>query len=143
MKRPSFDERVEALRRIQSEAECGRHQANRRLSSIDRLLFSTPDFCESDLHRILRKSKYPRPIERSIKLYVMMARLTPLCEPKGSASGPACAVKLIDFENLTRDAVLDVKGVAGLRLYFSLPAIVHERQEGTQLLIESSETDEI
>jgi hypothetical protein len=40
----------------------------------------------------------------------MMARLTQLCGLKGSATGPACAVKLIDFENLTRDGVLDVKG---------------------------------
>ena len=143
MKQVSFDDRVAALERLQVEARKGRYQARQRLSTIDKLLFQKPDFCESDLYRILSKSKYPPRIARSIRLYVMMACLTPLCEPKGSATGPACAVKLIDFENLTRDGVLDVGGVAGLRLYFSLPGVVNEGQRGTQLLIESSQTGEI
>lgn len=143
MKQVSIEKRIAALERLEGEVASGRYQAGQRLSTIDQLLFSTVDFSESDLHRILRKSKYPPRIVRSIKLYVMMACLTPLCEPQGLATGPACAVKLIDFENLTRDAVFDVKGVAGLRLYFSLPGVGHEGQRGTQLLIESSGSDEI
>ena len=159
MKQPSFDERVEALRRIQSEAECGRYQAGRRLNTIDALLFLPDDFYESDLSRILNKARYPPKIARSIELYVMMARLTQLCEPRGSATGPACGVTLIDFENLTRDGVIDVKGLAGFRLFFSLPNStnklhpVFERgkivnwiappQKSTQLLIESSPDHEI
>jgi len=143
MKQTSLDERVAALERLQGEAATGRYQANQRLNAIDKLLFLTADFCESDLHRILRKSEYSPAVARSIRLYVMMARVTALCEPKGSAIGPACALKLIDFENLTRDGVLDVKGVAGFRLYFSLPGIVHKDQRGTQFLIEPFKSDEI
>lgn len=137
-----MDERVAALKRLQGEA-ASRFQASQRLKAIDALLFLPADFYESDLQRILRKSKYPRPIEKSIKLYVMMACLTPLCEPTGSATGPACWVKLIDFENLTLDSVLDVKGTAGFRLFFSLPLIINKPHPRRQLLFESPESGEI
>jgi hypothetical protein len=126
MNQISSDECVVALERLRREAASGRYQAGQRLTVIKAMLFSAVDFSESDLQRILRKSEYSLPIARSIKLYVMMARLTQLCEAKGSATGPACAVTLIDFENLTWAGVLDVKGKAGFGLFFSLPGIVNK-----------------
>jgi hypothetical protein len=96
------------------------HQANLRLQAIRKLLYSRDDFSESDLRPILEKRNHSLQVERAIELYMMMHRLTKLCEPKGDAVGPACAVQQIIFEELTLAEALELRNGIGLRVLFQL-----------------------
>jgi uncharacterized protein with HEPN domain len=51
---------------------------------------------------------------------MMMHRLTKLCEPKGDAVGPACAVQPIIFEELTLAEALELRNGIRLRVLFQL-----------------------
>jgi DNA-binding transcriptional regulator YdaS (Cro superfamily) len=96
------------------------HQANLRLQGIRKLLYSQDDFSESDLRPILEKRNHSLQVERAIELYMMMHRLTKLCEPKGDAVGPACAVQPIIFEELTLAEALELRNGIRLRVLFQL-----------------------
>lgn len=45
--------------------------------------------------------KEKRIIQHAIDLYEMMAQLIPFCEPDGPGVGPACRVRLLEFEHMT------------------------------------------
>ena len=92
------------------------HQADIRIKAIEHLLFWPNDFTESELRPILEKREYPLQVKRAVELYAMMARVKNVCEPKGYGIGPACAVRRIDFEELTLEEALDLKNGIGYRL---------------------------
>jgi hypothetical protein len=114
MKPLSHDERIEAICRL--EAAGDHFPAVSTLKAIDKLLVFGEVFSCTDLERIVGKRDYPIQVERGVDLYLMMARIMNLCEPKGDTRGPACAVRLVDFERLTREEALDLKNGVGIRL---------------------------
>lgn len=120
----AHDQRVEALRRLEAISEYP--QARMRMEAIDRLLVIPEDFCDSDVRRILGKREHRIQIQRALELYVMMARVMKLCEPKGRAIGPACVVRQIKFEELTYAEALDLKNGIGFRLAFRLSSSLDE-----------------
>lgn len=108
--RPSIS--IESLHKslddLHAEAGRGEYQAQLRLETISQLLDPCLNFCDSDVHRILTKG-HPPQVERGLKLYRMMSRLTILCEPVGDTVGVACRVRLVNFEDLTWSQFLDLK----------------------------------
>jgi hypothetical protein len=110
----SHDQRIEAIGRL--EAESDRYPAASTLKAIDKLLVFGEVFSHTDLERIVGKRDYPIQVERGIELFLMMASIKNVCEPKGQIVGPACAVRQINFERLTRDEALDLRNGIGLRL---------------------------
>lgn len=114
MNQLSHDQRVEAIRRL--EAASAHYPAASTLRAIDKLLVFGEVFSYTDLERIVGKRAYPLQVERGIELYLMMALVMKVCEPKGQISGPACAVRQIDFEQLTLEEALDLKNGIGFRL---------------------------
>jgi hypothetical protein len=123
-----------ALHRWEGRREC--HQADLRLRAIKKLLYSPQDFLESELKPILERREYPLTVERALALYMMMAKLMRLCEPKGAAVGPACTVQPIRFEELTLSDALELRNGIGLRVAFHLnsPAEVNHSIVGLSLL---------
>ncbi len=107
-------ERIEAICRW--EAAGDQYPAASTLKAIDKLLVYGEVFSYTDLERIVGKRDYPIQVERGVELYLMMARVKNVCEPKGDGIGPACAVRRIDFEQLTREEALDLKNGIGFRL---------------------------
>jgi len=118
MNAPPHCHRDAALHRLEKISD--RYQADLRLKAIDKLLFSREPFSESALRRFVGKRDYPLQVERGLELYMMMARLTKLCEPKAGAIGPACTVRQIMFEELTLADALELKNGLGLRVVFQL-----------------------
>jgi hypothetical protein len=110
----SHDQRIEAICRL--EAAGDKYPAPSTLKAIDKLLVFGEVFSYTDPERIVGKRAYPLQVERGIELFLMMARLMNLCEPKGQTVGPACAVRRIDFEHLTREEALDLKNGIGFRV---------------------------
>lgn len=104
----SIDSLNKKLQDLHADATRGEYQAQIRLETISQLLDPCLNFCESDVHRIINKG-YPPQVERGLKLYRMMSRLTILCEPVGDTVGVACRVRLINFEDLTWSQFLDLK----------------------------------
>lgn len=102
----SFNKKVEVL---QANATRGDYQSQLRLEAINKLLNPCLEFSESDVLRIINKD-YPPQVERGLKLYRLMSRLTILCEPIGDTVGAASRVRLINFEVLTWSEFLDIKG---------------------------------
>ncbi len=110
----SHEQRIEALCRL--EAASDHYPAASTLKAIDKLLVFGEVFSYTDLERIVGKRAYPLQVQRGIELYLMMAPIKNLCEPKGKIPGPACAIRLIDFEQLTREEALDLRNGIGSRL---------------------------
>lgn len=110
----SLEQRIEAIRRL--DAASDQYPEASTLKAIDKLLVFGEVFSYTDLERIVGKRAYPLQVERGIELYLMMARVMKLCEPKGEAIGPACALQQINFERLTRDEALDLRNGIGFRL---------------------------
>lgn len=109
----SHEQRIEAIRRL--EAASDQYPAVSTLKAIDKLLVFGEVFSYTDLDHIVGKRAYPLPVERGVELYLMMARVKNVCEPKGDVIGPACALRRIDFEQLTREEALDLKNGIGSR----------------------------
>jgi hypothetical protein len=127
----SFNKKVEIL---QAQATRGDYQSQFRLEAINQLLDPCLEFSESDVRRIINKG-YPPQVERGLKLYRLMSRLTILCEPIGDTVGVACRVRLINFEDLTWSDFLDIKGhTSALILRMSDKGIKSERFNGLELL---------
>lgn len=101
----SFNEKVEAL---QAKAARGDYQSRFRLEAINQLLNPFLEFSESDVKKVINKG-YPPQVERGLKLYRLMSRLSVLCEPVGEVVGAASRVRLINFEDLTWSEFLDLK----------------------------------
>lgn len=101
----SFNEKVEAL---QAKAARGDYQSQFRLEAVNQLLDPFLEFSESDVKKVINKG-YPPQVERGLKLYRLMSRLTVLCEPVGEVVGAASRVRLINFEHLTWSEFLDIK----------------------------------
>ncbi|HEX7312317.1 MAG TPA: hypothetical protein VF297_00100 [Pyrinomonadaceae bacterium] len=101
----SYNEKAEALR---AKAARGDYESQFRLEAVDQLLNPFLEFTESDVKKIINKGYLPQ-VERGLKLYRLMSRLTVLCEPVGDAVGAASRLRLINFEDLTWSEFLDIK----------------------------------
>jgi hypothetical protein len=136
----SLDSLNEKLQDLHADATRGDYQAQLRLESINQLLNPCLEFCESDVRRIINKG-YPPQVERGLKLYRIMSRLTMLCEPVGDTVGVACRVRLINFGNLTFSELIDLKGhTFALISRMSDKGISSEQFNGLELL-KSEEKD--
>jgi hypothetical protein len=102
----SLDKRFQDL---QSKAAGGDFQSQIRLAAISKLLDPCLSFLEQNLSSILNRG-YPKQVERGLKLYRTMSKLIILCEPLGNKTGPSCRLRLIDFEDLTWEQLLDIRG---------------------------------
>jgi hypothetical protein len=91
---------VKDLERLTGEATQGSYQAQQRYEAIQRLVDPTLDFCDSDLRRILNKGHSPQ-VQKGLRLYRLMQKLTVLVEPIGDKTGSVCPVRLIPFEEAT------------------------------------------
>lgn len=100
---------VKDLERLTGEAAQGSYQAQQRCEAIQRLVDPTLYFCDSDLRRILDKGHSPK-VQKGLRLYQLMQKLTTLVEPVGYKIGPVCQVKLIPFEQITSwDMFLEIR----------------------------------
>jgi hypothetical protein len=99
----------ENIDRLSQEAESGSFEANQRLEAIRKLADTIFDFSTSDYRRILDK-QLPRPVRKGIELYKMMNQLTYLVQPVGKRKGAACTVRRIEYEKLTWEEFLDLRG---------------------------------
>ena len=99
----------ENIEKLVEEAELGKHEAIQRLEAIKKLANPIFDFSASDYQRILDK-KLPLPVKKGIELYKMMNQLTYLVQPVGKRKGTACAVRRIDYENLSWEEFLELRG---------------------------------
>jgi hypothetical protein len=99
----------ENIEKLIEEADAGKNEAVQRLEAIRKLADPVFDFSYSDYQRILDK-KLPLPVKKGIELYKMMNQLTYLVQPIGKRKGVACSVRRIDYENLTWDEFLELRG---------------------------------
>lgn len=99
----------ENLEKLVEEAELGKNEAIQRLNAIKKLANPIFDFSASDYQRILDK-KLPLPVSKGIQLYKMMNQLTFLVQPTGKKRGTASAVRRVDYENITWEEFLDLRG---------------------------------
>ncbi len=99
----------ENIEKLVEEAELGKYEAIQRLEAIKKLANPIFDFSASDYQRILDK-KLSLPIKKGIELYKMMKELTNLVQPVGKRKGTACAVRRVDYENLTWEEFLELRG---------------------------------
>jgi hypothetical protein len=136
----SHEQRIEAICRL--EAASDQYPAASTLKAIDKLLVFGQGFSHTDLERIVGKRAYSLQVERGIELYLMMARIMKVCEPKGPMIGPACAVRRIDFEQLTREEALDLKNGIGFRLVTQSPSLSN-RSEFSGLDLLTTEEQEL
>lgn len=90
------------------KASGGHYQSQMRVEAIQRLVDSDLEFCDSDVKRVLSKGLSLK-VQKGLRLYQLMQRLTALVEPIGEDIGPSCRVRLIPFENLTWDTFLDLR----------------------------------
>jgi len=99
----------ENLDKLSEQAELGSFEANQRLEAIQKLANPIFDFSNSDYRRILEK-RLPVPVRKGIELYKMMNQLTYLVQPAGKSTGRACTVNRVDYENLTWEGFLQLRG---------------------------------
>lgn len=99
----------ENLEKLVEEAELGKNEAIQRLNAIKKLANPIFDFSASDYQRILDK-KLPLPVNKGIQLYKMMNQITYLVQPTGKKRGTASAVRRVDYENITWEEFLDLRG---------------------------------
>ena len=100
---------LENIDKLSQEAESGSFEATQRLESIRKLADPIFDFSHSDYRRILDK-QLPLPVRKGIELYKMMNQLTYLVQPVGNRKGTACSVHRVDYENLTWEEFLNLRG---------------------------------
>lgn len=136
LSKDSFDKKLQGL---QEKASEGDHQSQVRLEAIHRLVDPCLHFYESDVRRILNKGYSPQ-IERGLRLYRLMSRLTLFCEPDSEIVGAACRVKLINLEELTLDHLLDIKGAHNLVSRVSDKGMNAESFNGLDLLKQEEKT---
>jgi hypothetical protein len=105
----STDSLNEKLQYLSNKAAQGDCQSQIRLEAINKLLDPCLYFHPSDLLRIKNKG-YPTQVERGLMLYTLMKRLQVICVPVGDRVGAASFVKLIDFEHITWDELIDIRG---------------------------------
>lgn len=94
---------------LTEEAKLGKYEAIQRLGAIKKLANPIFEFSPSDYRRILDK-KLPRQVKKGLKLYEMMRQLSYLVQPAGKRKGAACAVRRVDYESLTWEEFLELRG---------------------------------
>jgi len=99
----------ENIDKLSEEAESGSFEANQRVEAIRKLANPIFDFSTSDYRRILEK-QLPLPVRKGIELHKMMNQLTYLVQPVGNRKGRACTVSRVDYENLTWEEFLHLRG---------------------------------
>lgn len=99
----------ENMEKLVKEAELGKMEAIQRLEAIKKLANPIFDFSPSDYKRILDK-QLPLPVKKGMELYKMMRQLTFLVQPVGKRQGTACSVRRVNYENLTWDEFLELRG---------------------------------
>jgi len=131
----SPEQRREGLRRL--EARSGQHLTALILNAIDTLIvFGERNFSNTILEKIVEAGKHPTKIERALKLYLMMFRLKNLCEPKGKAVGPTCALKLVNFETLSLREALELKNGFGCSVALTnLESVINSRFSALDVLL--------
>ncbi len=110
----------ENIEKLAEEAKSGNNDAVQRLEAITKLANPIFDFSASDYRRILDK-QLPLPVRKGIQLYKMMSELIYLVQPVGKRKGTACGVRRIDYENLTWEEFLELRG--SFRAGFIMDAI--------------------
>jgi len=99
----------ENIEKLAEEAKSGNNDAVQRLEAITKLANPIFDFSASDYRRILDK-QLPLPVRKGIQLYKMMSELIYLVQPVGKRKRTACAVRRVDYENLTWEEFLELRG---------------------------------
>ena len=126
----------ENLEKLFEEAQLGKNEAIQRLDAIKKLANPIFDFSASDYKRILDK-ELSLPVKKGIQLYKMMNGLTYLVQPTGKDKGTATAVRRIDYENITWEELLDLRG--GFNTGFIMQAMKQRAEpnfEGLNMLNE-------
>jgi hypothetical protein len=110
-KQNSFDTKglFENIEKFVEEAESGNYDAIQRLNAIKKLANPIFDFSASHYRRVLDK-KLSLPVTKGIQLYKMMSQIAILVQPIGKRKGAACTVRRVDYENLTWEAFIELRG---------------------------------
>lgn len=131
---------VKDLEALTSQGKQGHYQSQLRLEAIQKLVDPALQFCDSDLRRILNKGHSPQ-LQRALRFYRKMRQLTILVEPVGEKTGPGCRVRLIPFEELTWETLLDTKFPLSL---VRLQRVIKTKEQGRfrgEALLEDDEKE--